>query len=92
MRSDGRLDLFVAGHGYDHVPFPGEYSVLLLSSDGGLKSVEGLDKWVGFFHGAACAEIDYDGDLDVVLTDFGLPILLRNKGHGGFTETVYALA
>ena len=78
--------MFIAGHGYDQEPFPGESPVLLLSSDGGLKPAEGLDNWVGFFHGAASADIDYDGDLDVVMTDFGPPILLKNNGTGEFTQ------
>ena len=83
---DGTLDVFVAGHGYDADPFPGESPVLLLSTEGGLRAVEGLQDWVGFFHGAASADVDYDGDLDVVLTDFGRPILLLNNGHGGFVD------
>ena len=88
FNGDGRLDVFVAGHGYDDEPFPGESPVLLLSSDGGLRSAEGLDNWVGFFHGAASADIDHDGDLDVVLTDFGPPVLLENNGAGEFTEVL----
>ena len=91
FNGDGALDVFVAGHGYDAEPFPGESPVLLLSADGGLRAGEGLRDWVGFFHGAASADIDYDGDLDVVLTDFGAPLLLLNNGHGGFAEVVGAL-
>ena len=88
FNGDGQLDVFIAGHGYDQEPFPGESPVLLLSSDGGLKAADGLENWVGFFHGAASADVDYDGDLDVVLTDFGPPILLKNNGVGEFTEAL----
>ena len=91
FNGDGRLDVFIAGHGYDREPFPGESPVLLLSSDEGLQAAEGLDDWVGFFHGAASADMDDDGDLDVVLTDFGRLVLLVNDGRGGFIERTDAL-
>ena len=86
FNGDGRLDVFIAGHGYDREPFPGESPVLLLSSDAGLRIAEGLDDWVGYFHGAAAADVDDDGDADVVLTDFFAPILLLNNGRGEFTD------
>ena len=75
---DGRLDVFVAGHGYDREPFPGESPVLLLSTTGGLQEAQGLDAWVGFFHGAASADVDYDGDLEA-----GLAAQAECRGHGG---------
>ena len=86
FNGDGRLDVFVAGHGYDREPFPGESPVLILSTASGLQQAEGLDDWVGFFHGAASADIDHDGDLDVVLTDFTRLVLLVNDGRGRFSE------
>ena len=91
FNGDGRLDVFIAGHGYDRESFPGESPVLLLWSDEGLQAAEGLDDWVGFFHGAASADMDDDGDLDVVLTDFGRLVLLVNDGRGGFIERTDAL-
>ena len=91
FNGDGRLDVFVAGHGYDREPFPGESPVLILSTDAGLQAVRGLEHWVGFFHGAASADMDDDGDLDVVLTDFTRLVLLVNDGRGRFTEQRHAL-
>ena len=91
FNGDGRLDVFVAGHGYDREPFPGESPVLILSSDEGLRVADGLEDWVGFFHGAATADMDADGDLDAVLTDFTRLVLLVNDGHGRFTERPDAL-
>ena len=45
FNGDGRLDIFVAGHGYDHPPFPGEWPALILSTeDGGLRDTGDLRK------------------------------------------------
>ena len=88
---DGRLDVFVAGHGYDVHPFPGEHPVLLLSSESGLRSVGGLEYLVGFWHGAASADIDLDGDLDIFMTDTRQSVFLKNDGRGRFVRDVSAV-
>ena len=54
FNGDGRLDIFVAGQGYDQPPFPGERPVLILSSEFGLREASaGLENVVGFHHAAA---------------------------------------
>ena len=83
FNGDGRLDIFVAGHGFDEPPFPGESPVLILSTeDGGLRDTGDLRGHIGFLHGAASADIDRDGDLDVFVTDTRQPFVLRNEGDG----------
>ena len=86
FNGDGRLDIFIAGHGYDKPPYPGEAPVLLLSTENGLRQVEGLDHLAGFHHGAAAADIDNDGDLDIFVTDniADGPFFLINDGDGVF--------
>ena len=84
---DGLADFFLIGHGYDNPPWPGEYPVVLLSQrDGSYKDVR-LTDFVSFYHGGASADIDNDGDLDVVLVDgvWGKEILFLNGGAGNFT-------
>ena len=87
FNGDGRLDIFVAATGFDRPPFPGEPPVLILSTEGGLQEAPGLERHVGFFHGAASGDIDYDGDLDVVVTNNFPPytFLLVNDGNGSFS-------
>ena len=86
FNGDGRPDVFVLGHGYDHPPFPGEAPYAILSSASGYVQAEGLDSIIGFHHGGASADIDADGDLDVFVTEnFKGPFFLINDGNGSFT-------
>ncbi|MDE0207506.1 MAG: VCBS repeat-containing protein [Candidatus Tectomicrobia bacterium] len=89
FNGDGKPDIFLVGHGYDAEPFPGEPPVLLLSSENGLRYVRDLadlDGYrVGFHHGAASADIDLDGDLDIFVTDSThSSFFLMNDGEGVF--------
>ena len=86
FNGDGRPDVFVLGHGYDHPPFPGEAPYAILSSASGYVQAEELDSIIGFHHGGASADMDADGDLDVFVADsFGGPFFLLNDGAGSFT-------
>ena len=87
FNGDGNPDVFVVDHGYDHPPFPGASPYAVLSSDSGYVEAAGLAGIVGFHHGAASADIDADGDLDVFVTDSYSstgPFFLVNDGAGSF--------
>ena len=86
FNGDGKPDVFVLDHGYDREPFPGAHPYALLSSGNGYVKAEGLADVVGFHHGGASADIDADGDLDVLVTDnFSRPSFFLNDGAGSFT-------
>ena len=88
FNGDGRMDVFVLGHGYDFPPFPGEAPYVILSSPNGYVLGDGLDTFIGFHHGGASADIDADGDIDVFVTNSspGPPFFLINDGNGSFTQ------
>lgn len=91
FNQDGWPDVFVACHGYDapvNGLFPGEKNTLLLSNgqDGFTVSEAGP---VGFYHGAAAADVDGDGYPDVVVANFMNPgasvHFLMNQRNGTFS-------
>jgi len=84
---DGKLDIFITGHGYDQPPFPGEHPLLFLTTSNGLEYSNNLESYSGFFHSAASADIDNDGDLDIFVSDTtDSPFFLINNGSGDFTR------
>lgn len=83
---DGKLDIFVAGHGYDQPPFPGEHPLLFLTTTNGLEYSNVLESYSGFFHAAASADIDNDGDIDIFVGDNTSPFFLINDGNGNFSR------
>ena len=87
---DGKEDIYVAGHGWDKPPFSGEPPVLILSSKAGY-TTSVLNGFSGFQHGAASADVDADGDLDIIgsLTSSSVKSnkgvwMLINGGSGNF--------
>jgi hypothetical protein len=84
---DGWPDVFVAGHGYDQPPFPGEYPQLFLSNgDGTLRYDNQLEALVGFDHAAASGDVDGNGSVDILVVQQGAPYLLINDGAGHFSK------
>lgn len=90
FNGDGVSDFFIAGHGYDADPFPGEANGLLLSNgDGTWSGAELPSIGTDFSHSAAAGDIDNDGDLDIYVGNLGghtpAAYILVNDGVGGFT-------
>lgn len=83
--NDGLMDAFVAGHGYDADPYPGEAPALLLNTGAGF-TVKKYTEHVGFYHAASSADIDNDGDVDIfILSPSGGTYFMINDGEANFT-------
>ncbi|MFN4011896.1 MAG: FG-GAP-like repeat-containing protein [Pannonibacter sp.] len=92
FNGDGLIDLFIAGSGWDADPFPGERNYLFLNSkDGYVNATEKLPNFIDYAHGAGAADIDGDGDLDIIVNALVgeavkvAPYALINDGLGNFT-------
>src|SRR5581483_4167098 len=92
FNADGRLDIFIADHGYDQPPFPGNHNWLLLSDGAGhlvYQSALANTEPVGFHHGATAGDIDHTGHVSIFVTGNGPPgsppYFLLNDGQGHFT-------
>lgn len=88
---DGSLDIYSSTHGYDAPPFPGEKDALLLGGASGYTDAsDRLPDIPAFSHDAATADIDNDGDLDILVLNNELgdvnevSYLLMNDGTGQF--------
>jgi len=92
FNGDGIDDFFIAAHGLDMQPFPGEQNILVLSSPSGPVEVSSTNLPImnDMSHGADAGDIDGDGDVDIVVaTHRGVeryePYILLNDGNGAFT-------
>jgi hypothetical protein len=85
FNNDKRPDIFVAAHGYDQDPWPGEHTQLILSNSSGKYDITEFKEKVGFYHAAASGDIDNDGDLDIFVLNKMLSYFLINDGKGNFT-------
>lgn len=89
FNQDGKPDVFVACHGYDYSPFPGEKNKLISSGATGY-SVADASNDIGYFHSVSAADINDDGYPDVVVSNNQDPIssvhFLINNRAGKFTK------
>ena len=95
LNGDRRNDIFVADHGYDAEPFPGQPNTLVLSTPDGklMDASANMPPESGFSHSAAAADVDRDGDIDLYVGNLGAgdhtpPEILLNNGAGTFTRGV----
>jgi hypothetical protein len=88
FNGDGRPDVFIACHGIDAAPFPGEHPRFLMSAaDGTYKNV--VADFTCFCHGAAAANVSHNGYADLVVVDTMIaktPYYLINNKNGTFTQ------
>jgi hypothetical protein len=92
---DGRLDMFIACHGWDTDPYPGEQNRLYLSQPGGgwRDATATLPQLNDYTHSAAMGDLSSRGVLDIIAGNyFGgqnhiSSYALLNNGAGQFTMT-----
>jgi len=85
FNKDGIADVFVACHGYDSSPFPGEKSQLVLSNSRGQYTVTDIGD-LKFNHGASAADINGDGYPDIVVADGNNIYFYINQKNGNFIK------
>ncbi|HSH91584.1 MAG TPA: FG-GAP-like repeat-containing protein [Ramlibacter sp.] len=98
FNEDGANDLFIADHGYDAPPFPGQQNVLILSSAGPTgfswgAATSNLPQQSDFTHSATVGDVNRDGHLDIFAGNNRLEdsYFLLGDGHGGFSKDVQLL-
>jgi hypothetical protein len=92
FNGDGTPDVFIADAGDDRDPWPGYQNTLILSTQGGrlVDATANLPQQFDFTHSATAADIDHDGDVDILAGNvYGRqripPQILLNDGTGRFT-------
>jgi hypothetical protein len=98
FNNDGKLDIFVADHGWDTNPYPGAQNQLILSSPTGwVTATLNLPQRQDYTHSTAVADVNKDGFLDIYIgnidtgfSPFNISILLGD-GTGKFIETASIL-
>lgn len=98
FNNDGKLDIFLADHGWDTNPFPGGQNQLILSSPTGwISGTSYLPTRTDFTHCTAVGDINNDGKVDIFLgnvstgsSQFNASILFGD-GTGQFIESTTAV-
>ena len=90
--NDGNLDIYLVNSGYWKESSSGDETPSALyrnSGDGTFTDIAmtaGVGNRGNYGQGAACADYDNDGDVDLYVTNFGVNVLYRNNGDGTFTD------
>jgi hypothetical protein len=85
FNKDGLPDVFVACHGYDAPPAPGESSKLLLSTSRGTYTMTDVGV-PEFTHGASAADINNDGYPDIAVAAGKSVYFYINQRNGTFVK------
>jgi Ca2+-binding RTX toxin-like protein len=93
LNSDGVPDIFIASHGFDASPFPGEQNLLFLSNANmsWSNATSSLTQATDFSHSASAGDVNGDGHLDVIVGNVPQPnpehpYLMINNGAGEFSS------
>lgn len=90
--NDGFLDIYLVNSGYWDKPPTARQAVSALyrnNRDGtftDITTAAGVENRGNYGQGAACADYNNDGNVDLYVTNFGANVLYRNNGDGTFTD------
>ena len=90
--NDGNLDIYLVNSGYWKVSSSagtGRSALYRNNGDGTFTDITmtaGVGNRGNYGQGAACADYDNDGDVDLYVTNFGGNVLYRNNNDGTFTD------
>ena len=90
--NDGFLDIYLVNSGYWDKPPSAKQATSALyrnNRDGTFTDITTIAKVTNlgnYGQGAACADYDNDGNVDLYVTNFGANVLYRNNGNGTFTD------
>ena len=90
--NDGNLDIYLVNSGYWKEASTTDEACSALYRNNGdgtftdITATTGVGNRGNYGQGAACADYDNDGDVDIYVTNFGVNVLFRNNGDGTFTE------
>ncbi len=90
--NDGYLDIYLVNSGYWDKSPSVEQAVSALyrnNRDGAFTDITtaaGVGNQGNYGQGAACADYDNDGNVDLYVTNFSVNVLYRNNGDGTFTD------
>ena len=90
--NDGFLDIYLVNSGYWGKPSPAKETMSRLyrnNRDGTFTDITetaGVANLGNYGQGAASADYNNDGNIDLYVTNFGANVLYRNNGDGTFTD------
>ena len=90
--NDGDLDIYLVNSGYWKDSASTNEALGALYRNNGdstftdITMTAGVGNRGNYGQGAACADYDNDGDVDLYVTNFGVNVLYRNDGDGTFTD------
>ena len=88
--NNGKTGILMASSGSDAPPFPGDYVQIVNFNNDLSMSLLNINDVKGYYHTGASADIDNDGDVDILMYSGGSqtvksgPVYFENLGNGNF--------
>ncbi len=88
--NNGKTGILMASSGSDAPPFPGDYVQIANFNNDLSMSLTNINEVKGYYHTGASADIDNDGDIDILMYSGGSqtvksgPVYFENIGNGNF--------